>query len=787
MGPMTSIEELVGKFSQNGYKPEVIDFATFLERVKENPGRHLRTGIQYLRDTIDHFGSKRAEEYGVPLRIYNIFDAVFEALPGESQGSRRVIGNLEVKSQLVNNIRSVAGSGKGRIVVLEGPVGNGKTSLVRLLMRGMEHYSLTEAGALYSHSWVIDTSATSKMGFQMKPAKDKNARKPDKEVIFPCPLNDHPLLVLPQNIRMQVLHNLVPNLRETVPMKFLEGDACQNCAAIREHLYVDHEGNWNEVLQHLRIRRFRLDELRGVGLATVDPIPNPEAEQQLMTFEDELYKDIRDKYPGIRLSLLGGKWVHANRGIIHFSDMFKRHEGLLVHLLSGVEGFVDLGGSRAFVDSVIIGTSNTEEWVNFNEIPQHGAFRDRSIRQEVTYLLNHTEEEEMYRMLLGVQGFSRDNEDHHYHPLLSSSAALWAVLTRLNQPFPKNSEEAWRKFVEEHREYKKLDPSTLDPLTKAKIYAGQFDEKFMEAVDNPRLSAALQKAIFLRYLRHERPDEGRVGVSPRTMENVFSDLARIDEETTCIDAIQFLEWCKRLERDDAAETYPFLNDLTGKEEEDGDIEKGHVYSHLRSLNVVLEAEFKRNLRNHALTALLGIDDERINDMFMEYVSLLSAQQQGLERFEPNPHYFVVLQPEKEIEVSSKRIQQFEQYMGWKGLKRKTLRAALFHDIHTYTQRSGKKVLGRADYLHLFKDKINIVRRALYEEELQQLEVSAVELAQGLARFGEESFKGLSVNVRGHVTDWVDRMKGKFGYCTSCALSSLNYAIRENLIFKENEF
>jgi PrkA AAA domain. len=38
-------------------------------------------------------------------------------------------------------------------LLLHGPVGSSKSTIVRRLKRGLEHYSKTEAGALYTFDW----------------------------------------------------------------------------------------------------------------------------------------------------------------------------------------------------------------------------------------------------------------------------------------------------------------------------------------------------------------------------------------------------------------------------------------------------------------------------------------------------------------------------------------------------------------------------------------------------------------------------------------------------------
>ncbi|HMP17035.1 MAG TPA: serine protein kinase, partial [Gemmatales bacterium] len=58
-------------------------------------------------------------------------------------------------SQLVNVFKSAAlGYGtERRVILLHGPVGSAKSTIARLLKRGLEEYSRTDGGRLYSFSW----------------------------------------------------------------------------------------------------------------------------------------------------------------------------------------------------------------------------------------------------------------------------------------------------------------------------------------------------------------------------------------------------------------------------------------------------------------------------------------------------------------------------------------------------------------------------------------------------------------------------------------------------------
>src|SRR5271165_5730975 len=57
--------------------------------------------------------------------------------------------------QLVNAFKSAAKNygTERRVLLLHGPVGSAKSTIARLLKRGLEDYSRTDAGMLFSFAW----------------------------------------------------------------------------------------------------------------------------------------------------------------------------------------------------------------------------------------------------------------------------------------------------------------------------------------------------------------------------------------------------------------------------------------------------------------------------------------------------------------------------------------------------------------------------------------------------------------------------------------------------------
>ena len=76
----------------------------------------------------------------------------------EQHGGRDAIFGLDIPlMRLVNVLKSAAEryGTERRVILMHGPVGSSKSTIARLLKRGMEEYSRTPEGALYTYDWML--------------------------------------------------------------------------------------------------------------------------------------------------------------------------------------------------------------------------------------------------------------------------------------------------------------------------------------------------------------------------------------------------------------------------------------------------------------------------------------------------------------------------------------------------------------------------------------------------------------------------------------------------------
>ena len=296
----------------------------------------------------------------------------------------QIFGSDKTLERLVQFFRAAAEipEERRRILLLLGPPGSGKSTIVNLIKKGLERYSRTEEGAIYA--------------------------------IAGCPMQEEPLRLIPENRRDQLTkdYNLL-----------IEGDLCPRC---RDNLRHQYGGDISKV----RIKRISFSEAEGIGLGSfVATSPEGQDVSRLVGTIDV------DSLAGDRLEgsgkafRLDGELEAANRGIMEFIQLFRSDDRFLTIVLGVTqEQIIKLGSfGSVYADEVIIAHSNEAEYNSFIANKQTEALLDRLIMVKVPYNLRLGEEIKIYRKLLA----DGHPSSAHMSPLTLPLIASVAVLSRL--------------------------------------------------------------------------------------------------------------------------------------------------------------------------------------------------------------------------------------------------------------------------------------------------------------------------------------------------------------------
>lgn len=490
-------QEIHREYSQH---QRVLSYDEYLHLLQRQPARQLRSSAQYLCDVMDHFGRG-------PDGRFKLFDQDFV------DGRFRLVGQEGVQEKIYQILQSFIREGvNNKLILLHGPNGSAKSSIISCLMRGMEEYSHTEEGALYRFNWIFPNDKLVKQGLGLgsratNDSRESFAKLEDSEVAarIPCDLKDHPLLLIPLEEREKLLADLPIPESFQVCEYLAKGDLSHKSRLIYEALLRSYKGDYRKVLQHVQVERFYVSKRYREAAVTIEPQMQVDAHAQQVTMDKSLSM-LPTSLHSLSLINMGGDLIDGNRGVIEFNDLLKRPiEAYKYVLVTTESGTVSVAGTTAFVDAVLIGTCNELQLDAFKEYPDFLSFKARIELVRVPYLLKVSQEREIYQTQI-----SRVAGDHHVAPHTLELAALWAVLCRLKKPNAIHYPSSLAYLI-----------NSLSPLEKARLYDG--------AKVPARLSAEDQKLLRsnLRELMREYSGipyyEGRTGPSPREIKLILFD------------------------------------------------------------------------------------------------------------------------------------------------------------------------------------------------------------------------------------------------------------------------
>ncbi len=456
----------------------------YLDIVTKNP-KVSRSAFQRIYDMIVAQGTQEYREYKKKIIHYKFFEDPFE------EGKDAVYGLDLHLMKLVHLFKSAAkryGAEK-RIFLLHGPVGSSKSTIARLLKKGVEHYSRIPEGAIYSFRWVKNSQVDTKSIFGLA-----------EEI--PCPMHEEPLRLIPPEHRQLVMDRI--NQHSDYDDKVVvEGDLCPSCRYIFKELLHQYKGDWARVVDnHVRVKRLLLSEKDRIGIGTFQPKDEKNQDSTELT-GDINYRKIAEygSESDPRAFNFDGEFNIANRGLIEFIEVLKLDVAFLYDLLGASQEHKvkPKKFAQTDIDEVILGHTNEPEYRKLQNNEYMEALRDRTVKVDVPYVTRLSEEMKIY---------NKDFNSHKIHgkhiaPHTIEMASMWAVLTRLEEP----------------------KKATLTGLQKLKLYDGKSLAGFTE--DN------------VKELRKEALREGLDGISPRYIQDKISN-ALVKDVEGCVNPFMVL-------------------------------------------------------------------------------------------------------------------------------------------------------------------------------------------------------------------------------------------------------
>ncbi|MEO5668158.1 MAG: serine protein kinase PrkA, partial [Bdellovibrionota bacterium] len=431
----------------------VLSFEEYFELCKKQPYRFTRNSAAYICDAIDNAGTEDVTVRRHQEKRYKIFNHASVESPTP------LVGHENVQQSLVKILRGFSHAGRSdKLILMHGPNGSAKSSLVRVLYDGLEHYSHLEEGMAFSFSWVFPHDAYDRKTLGIGPKAIQNltdsyARLEQEQIgaIVSSELYENPLYLIPRAEREKLFEGWLKETTNEADRtrlaicreSFLRAELSHKNSLIFEALMNNYSGDISKVLRHVRVERMYLSTRLRKGLVTIEPQLAVDAGMRQVTLDRSL-ANLPAALQSLNLFQLEGHLIDGNRGMIEFNDLLKRPLEHFKYLLSTSEtGTLSLGGILVFLDTVFIGSTNDRQLEAFREHPEYNSFKARIELVKVPYLLRYTEEEKIYAETARKAAGTKEILPHTTRIL-----ALWAVAARLKKPLLKNKNALLSKVLE---------------------------------------------------------------------------------------------------------------------------------------------------------------------------------------------------------------------------------------------------------------------------------------------------------------------------------------------------
>ncbi len=720
---------------QNDANLETLSFSDYMEIFEKNPRQECRPTYEYIRDMLNHYGVNP--------------DGSFKLFQMKHPDSPAVHGQIKVQQSLYQNLVNFSEEGfNNKFILLIGPNGSSKSSIVNKLIKGLEEYSETESGKLFSFSWIfpLDTYVKGSLGLTSTIRESHNgsfAYLEDKEIsaIMPSELKDHPLLLIPKEFRQKLIDEALKKdvrLLASIKKSYLyRGDLSKRNRMIYDALLKNYKGKHHDVLKHIRIERFSISKRYSTAAVTIEPQIHVDARMQQITMDKRL-SSLPPSLQSLNLFSLQGEAVLANRGVLEYSDLLKRPLDAYKYLLMTMEtGSINLQGILTELDIFFIGTSNEIHLSAFKQHPDFNSFKGRFNFITVPYLLDVKHEEKIYSdQIEGIKDRSL------FSPHALTALCFFAVMSRLRVCQTKNYND------------KKLAniATNLSPLEKA-LYLANIEMPDRLDIESKQILKQGFDEILNEYV-NDGLYEGKFGLSPRDMKHIIYRLSSLHKNVTFVEVLEYLQYLIQKKSE-----YDFLNMAPQAD------------YHNPSRYIDLIKEYNLNIFDKELRNSLGlVDDRSYEDYIRRYVENINALNKGEKIKNSTTGKFV--------DPDDFFIKEFELAIGLKE-DSKVFRSHLLSKLGAYSlDNRGRTIV----YTEVFPDLVNRLQESFRSEQKKVIENISRNMVFFEAEYAQtmdaNQTSPLSDDNRKQIKSVLANLEKKFGYTEGAAMSLVKFLIKE---------
>jgi serine protein kinase len=715
---------------EEGRYQNVLAFEDYMKLFEGNSEKELRPTNIYLKDMFEYFGKD--------------LNGAYKLFTREHADAPPVHGQLKTQNRIYQFLQNFMEEGfNNKFILLIGPNGSSKSSLIKKIMLAAEDYSSSENGSLYSFSWIfpIDQFIKGSLGLSST-MSDKNINSyaflEDKDIsaIITSELKDHPLLLIPIKTRQKLIDDAFNQdgaRLETIRKSYLyNGDLSQRNRLIFDALLKNYKGSYQEVYKHVRVERLFINRRYSIGATTIEPQLHVDANLQQITMDRRL-NSLPPSLQSLNLFSLSGEVVLANRGILEFSDLLKRPLDTFKYLLMTMESkTINLHGILTELDIFFVGSSNEIHFTAFKQHPDFNSFKGRFNFLRVPYLMNYKEEEKIY-----VEQITKLKEETTFEPYALSALCLWSVMTRMRAPVAKNYQDDKLGKIAE----------ALSPLEKCLLYA---DRETPDSFDSESRQL-LKMGSNLVHDEYENDSmyEGKFGISPREVKQIIYDLAYTHKSVTFVEVLDYLRHLV-----DKKSEYDFLN-----------ISQQGEYHNSKKFIDLIEM-WNIDILDNEVRESLGLVDERsYEDYVSKYILSINAVIKGEKvknlvtgKFEVPDAYFI-----NEFETNV--------HMNEAPVK---FRSGLIARLGAFAlDNKGKPII----YSEVFEDLVHLLQETFRKEQKKIIDKVGKNLVLYLAEKEENVNQNIPKDIMDMILNIINTLQKKYHYSENGAITSLQHLLK----------
>ncbi|SHO48120.1 serine protein kinase PrkA [Desulfopila aestuarii] len=716
MGEMSKALESLKKHQGSWERRPVISFADFLQEVITYPERNIRNVYQIYVDMINAFICEGVDEYINDAESINYLDYNCNRLFVEGS-DRPFFADRLFANRLMRHVDSVTvGAQQNKIYIFEGPHGSGKSTFLNNLLRKFEEYTNTTEGARYEVVWKL---------------KGENSHE-DNSFTVPCPSHDHPLLIVPKDVRRHFFDDLFENdefkwklFTEKKYDWVFHDEPCTICTSIYQGLLRKY-GNPEKIMEFVFARPYAIRRRLGEGISVFNPGDRPIRNNVI--HNDVIQKNLDQLFAGSQqVTYLYSRYAKTNNGIYALMDIKSHNTERLMELHNiisdGVHKVEDL---EERVNSLLFALMNPEDRKVLTDLQ---AFSDRIEYIKIPYVLDLKTEVEIYREIFGR------HIDESFLPRVLHNFARVIIGTRL-----RTKSEAMLEWIGDPDKYEVFCDRNLQ-LLKMEIFTGHIP-KWLESTDVEGFNAKRRKRIIA-----ESEKDGWQGLSGRDSIRMFNEFyTSFARDDKLIDMSMLIRFFKKYCKEDK-EILPM----------------GFLDSLLRMYNYAVLQEVKE--------ALYYYNEEQIsrdvqNYMFAVNFDLGSKEKCTYtgEKIEINEDFF------RRIETRLLR-SEADAPAFRNNVQRAYTTGALTQDI----LRDGLDITETSLYTHLYERYVHNLKEKVLEPFLRN-----ENFRMAIRDYDTEKFKTYDRKIREDINFMFENLERKYGYSRQGAKEICIYVIENNL-------